>query len=287
MVQMQRSSKPWWMTDLYSEDFALPMSFRDEAGPNGVALVRAYDSGLTDPGWGLTPPKGSSEGFMPRYSRNDFAERRILYGYEKGKWNFAIVMRSLRLICVDIDGKNGGLEHASKLGLLPPTLAETSRSGDGFHLFYLVDDEWHPEKGFGSLGDRIGIEQGVDIRATGCVYHYPQQRWNGRLLARLPKHMYELLRNREQKIEARSAQIRAIMEGDDELSQLMLQDELTSELNKPIPAGKRNQTLFAIGCQLYTAAVPNWQSLIEDRATQLGLDGPEIEKLLRNIETYS
>ena len=69
--------------------------------------------------------------------------------------------------------------------MLPPTLAETSKSGDGYHLFYLVDEEWDDEKGYGLLGDRIGIEQGVDIRATGCVYHHPQQRWNDRGRRRL------------------------------------------------------------------------------------------------------
>ena len=36
----------------------------------------------------------------------------------------------------------------------------------------------------------------------------------------------------------------------------MMQDEMVSELAKPIPAGKRNQTLFAIGSQMEQAQVP-------------------------------
>ena len=90
--------------------------------------------------------KDGADGFMPRYLRGVFNSRRVVYGYERGKWAYAFVMRSMRLVCVDIDGKNGGLEHAKKLGLLPPTLAETSKSGDGYHLFYLVDEEWDDEK---------------------------------------------------------------------------------------------------------------------------------------------
>src|SRR6476660_1446540 len=117
------TKKPWWMTDDYSEDLAAPDVIRAQAGPKGLALVKAWPSGVTDPGWGLHPPKNSTEGFMPRYMRGEFNERRVLHGYAKDLWAFAFIMRSLRLVCIDIDGKNGGLEHAKKLGLLPPTLA--------------------------------------------------------------------------------------------------------------------------------------------------------------------
>src|SRR5690349_10217609 len=129
-------TQPWWRTDDYVESAPLPAHVFENPGvigPKGVALVRAWPSGMTDQGWGLQGKDGG-EGFMPRYKRGEFLPRRILFGYDRGKWAFALVMRSVRLVCIDIDGKNGGFEHAKRLGKLPPTLAETSKSGNGYHL---------------------------------------------------------------------------------------------------------------------------------------------------------
>lgn len=279
-------STPWWQADNYAWDEGMAAAIPDYAGPQGVALVKVWGDGRTDQGWGLVGPSGG-EGFMPRYMRGEFNPRRVLYGYDKGKWAFAYVMRSVRLVCIDIDGKNGGLEHAKRLGMLPHTLAETSKSGDGYHLFYSVDEEWDEQKGFGLLADRIGLEQGVDIRATGCVYHYPTQRWNGRPVAPLPDHLLEQLRAREQKITAQTERITKILDSQDDLEVLMMHDEMLADLAKPIPAGKRNNTLFAIGSQMQTAQVPEWQDKILDRAHQLGLTQDESEKIVANIERYT
>lgn len=283
---MQHSSTPWWRTDTYDVDEAVPPQFdHDWAGPKGLALVRAWPDDRTDPGWGLTGKDGG-DGFMPRYLRGEFNERRVLYGYERDKWTFAFVMRSTQLVCLDIDGKNGGYDGAKKVGMLPPTLAETSKSGDGYHLFYLVDEPWDPVKGFGLLSDRIGIETGVDFRATGCVYHHKQQRWNRRKPALLPDHLQQLLQHRDQKVAATTARIAKVLENNDEMEVLMMQTELMDELAKPIPAGKRNNTLFAIGSQMHQAQVPNWINALDERAKQVGLDQGEIDKLIANIEKY-
>lgn len=282
---------PWWRTDAYDVDQAMPPQFDTLwCGPNGVALVKAWPDGRTDAGWGLVGPTRHGvvqPGFMPRYNRNEFLSRRVLYGFNKGRWAFAFVMRSLRLVCIDIDGKNGGLEHAKKLGMLPPTLAETSKSGNGYHLFYLTEEMWDPDKGYGLLSDRIGIEQGVDIRATGCVYHHQQQRWNHRMPAALPKHLLELLQNRDQKIAAQTERIRKVLANNDDTEVLIMQDEFTSQLMKPIPEGRRNQTLFAIGSQMAEARVAGWEQLLIDRGIQLGLPSIEAEKIVQNIERYS
>jgi hypothetical protein len=223
---------------------------------------------------------------MLRYMRGEFNERRVLYGYVRDKWAFAYVMRSLKLVVVDIDGKNGGLEHAKKLGMLPPTMAETSKSGNGYHLFYEHDEPWDNDKGFGALSDRIGIEQGVDIRATGCVYHHKQQRWNDRRVAKLPEFLRDLLSHREQKLAATHARIDTILADHDELEVLMLHDEIMTELKKPIPSGKRNVTLFAIGNQMRQAQIPGWEQLVTDRATAVGLPADETLKLISNINHY-
>lgn len=283
---------PWWQSDTYDIVDPVPQEFLVQAGPQSVALVKAYEDDRTDEGWGLqgAPLKdrpGFKPGFMEKYLKGDFGARRALFGYNKNRHNFAFVMRSVSMICIDIDGKNGGLEHAKRLGALPLTLAETSKSGDGYHLFYEVAEEWDDKLGFGRLSDRIGIEQGVDIRATGCVYHHPQQRWNDRAVAPLPKHLYELLTQREQKQAATAARIQGVLAAGDDMEVLMMQDQLVSELAKPIPAGKRNNTLFAIGSQMREAQVPKWDELLAKRGDELGLGVEEIDKLVTNITRYS
>lgn len=277
---MQHSSTPWWKTENYRIPEAMPQLIIGAfSGPKGPALVRSWPNGKTDPGWG-------GDTFMEYYNRGDFNARRVLYGYERDKWAFALIMRSVSLIAVDIDGKNGGFEHAKKL-MLPPTLAETSKSGNGYHLFYEVDDTWDEAKGFGLLGDRIGFEQGVDVRGTGCVYHHKQQLWNDRPVAPLPKHLYEQLTNREQKIAATHARISSVLAASDDMEVLMLHDEILGRLAKPIPVGKRNNTLFAIGSEMRAAQVPEWDTKLYDRATELGLSGDETQKLIDNISKYA
>ena len=281
----QSSSLPWWRTDEYDGEQALPSVFEDVAGPKGVALVRAWQDGRTDPGWGLQSPSG--EGFMPRYGRGEFNGKRVLFGYEHDRWAFAVVMRSVPIVCIDIDGKNGGLEHAKRLGMLPPTLAETSKSGNGYHLFYLVDDEWDPQLGFGLLGDRIGIETGVDIRATGCVYHHKQQRWNSRELTELPEHLLDSLKHKQQKIAAQNARITTVLANEDPMEVLMMHDQMLSDLQAPIPQGKRNNTLFAIGSQMKLGQYPDWQTVVAQRASDVGLDQTVVDTLISNIDRYA
>lgn len=279
------TSKKWWATDVYQIDRAVPDAFELTAGPKGLALVRAWPNETTDPGWGLLPtPNGP--GFMERYERGEFRQRSVLYGYEHGKWAFAFVMRSTQLVCIDVDGKNDGFAHIKRLGMLPPTLAETSKSGNGLHLFYRVDEPWHPARGFGSLADRIGLEQGIDIRAVGCVFHHPQQRWNDRPVADLPRQLHELLSHREEKRAAVSARIADILITGDEVEVLMLHDELLAELAKPIPTGRRNNTLFAIGTKLKEAEVPEWDTQLHQRAIAVGLDQLEADKLVANVDRY-
>jgi hypothetical protein len=275
------------MSDVYDVGTAVPNEFNELEGPKGLGLIRVWPDGRTDKGWGFIGPKDEPDnGFMPRYLRGEFNERRVLFGYERDKWAFAFIMRSVQLMCIDIDGKNGGLEHAKRLGALPPTMAETSKSGDGFHLFYLTTEQWDPVKGFALLGDRVGIEQGVDIRGTGCVYHHKQQRWNQRIPAKLPDYMVELLHHRDQRATATHERIDKVLANQDELEVLMLHDEILSDLKKPIPQGKRNVTLFALGNQMRQARVPEWEDKLAERGTQVGLPDEEIEKLVENIQRY-
>jgi hypothetical protein len=250
-----------------------------------VALVRVWPDGKTDAGWGLLGKDGKP-GFMNRYMKKQFHHLPVLTGFPQ-HWSFAFVMRSMRLVCIDIDGKNGGLSHVGKLGMLPYTMAETSKSGDGYHLFYSVEeDEWDPDLGYGMFNDRVGIEQGVDIRATGCVYHYPQQRWNDRPIAELPDHLKERLLKRQQTAAAQTAAIVGVLTSEDPVEVALMHDQLLTDLAKPIPAGRRNNTLFAIGQQMKTAQVPGWEVKLFDRAMAVGLSTAESTKLVNNVRKY-
>jgi hypothetical protein len=252
-------------------------------------LVRAWKDGKTDPGWGLwrQDTGGETNGFIWKYEKRAFRMEPIVQGYSQGRWNFAFIMRALKLVCIDIDGKNGGLVHAGKLGMLPLTLAETSKSGDGYHLWYATsEDEWDPVKGYALFADRIGLEQGVDLRATGCVYHHPQQRWNGLAIAELPDHLKTRLTNHTQAAVARTSSIVKTLETQDLEEIAIMQDALINDLRKPVPAGRRNTTLFAIGNQMKIAQVPAWEEKVYNRALDLGLDNEEATKLVVNIRKY-
>nr|DAL38058.1 MAG TPA_asm: Bifunctional DNA primase polymerase [Caudoviricetes sp.] len=270
----------WWMkNESYTIDEALPQEIRDYAGPRGVALVKAYNSGATDKGWG-------DKEFMENYQRNRFNERRALVGYDAGKNHFAIVMRSVKLVCIDIDGKNGGIDHAAELlGNVPLTLAETSKSGNGYHLYFWYEDKWDDTYGYGELTDAIGIVQGVDVRVTGCVYHYNTQRWNNQPITKLPTWIESKLRQRQHRKDASIHQvIQTAKSGGWEA--LMQIENLLEELAKPIKAGKRNNTLFAIGSKLMLAGYEEWSEVVSDRAQEVGLDAEEISKLATNIDRY-
>jgi hypothetical protein len=284
-MALQVSRKSWFELDSYDVDDVMgPLELVQ--GPNLGALVKAYDNGSTQPGWGLTGKDGA-DGFMPRYERGEFLPRRALAGYKKGQHAVAHVMRSYQAVCVDIDGKNGGMDHVSEIGALPLTSAEISKSGNGYHIFYQTDEDvWDAINGFGLIPDQIGFVTGVDIRGTGCVYHHPQQRWNGRAMAPLPLWLKEQLLKKSQRVANQAAVIQSTLATLDETEILLMHANLLEDLKKPIPAGKRNNTLFAIGSQLKAANVPDWELAIQGRGAQLGLDVGETEKIVANINAY-
>lgn len=226
---------------------------------------------------------------MDKYRKQGFASRRAQAVYDKRSTPYALVMRSLSMICLDIDGKNGGIQSATALNL-PPTMAETSKSGNGYHLFYLVEDEWNPSFGFDRLRDRIGWRTGIDVRAVGCVYHYPSQRWNTLRPAPLPEGILIDLEQHTADTVARAEHITTLRQStdpDDQMEFLMLQSTIQSKLTAPIPAGKRNNTLFAIGSEMKIAGILGWQEQVLDRAVEVGLAEDEAEKLVKNIDRYA
>lgn len=273
---------PWWQTESYTETSLLPPTdLQPLSGPLGPAYVQVYEDGSTAPGWG-------GKTFISKYAKRGFHVRRAQAVFGRNQTPFALVMRSVSMICLDIDGKNGGFEAAAALNL-PFTLAETSKSGNGYHLFYLVDDTWNATFGFDRLRDRIGWRTGIDIRTVGCVYHYPSQRWNTRSPAPLPEPLLiDLEHARDDQVERAAiiTTLRTSTDPDDILEFLMMQATIQSRLTAPIASGKRNNTLFAIGAEMKVAGIVNWNEQVYDRAVQLGLAVDEAEKLVKNIERY-
>lgn len=211
----------------------------------------------------------------------------VLYGFSQDLWNFAFVMRGLRIVVIDIDGKNGGLQSAGAfLGNAPPTLAETSKSGTGYHLYYSTDEDWDEDHGYGLISDQIGVVEGIDIKGVGCVYHHPQQRWNDRPVAPLPEYLKERLLKRAHRKAATAAKIQAVLESADDMEIQLMQVTLEDELAKPMKSG-RNNTLYAIGSQMKQAGTEDWDKKIEARGIEVGLDAEEINKILQNIERYN
>ena len=243
--------------------------------------MQVFDDGTTAPGWG-------GKSFLDKYKKRGFDQRRAVAMHDRKGTPFALVMRSLSMVCLDIDGKNGGLASAAALNL-PVTMAETSKSGNGYHLFYLVDDSWNPTFGFERLRDRIGWRTGIDVRATGCVFHYSSQRWNSSRPVLLPQDIlldFEQVRDDLAAREEYITTLRQSTDPDDVMEFMMLQTTIQSRLSAPIPSGKRNNTLFAIGAEMKIAGITGWAEQVYNRAVEVGLADDEAEKLVRNIERY-
>jgi hypothetical protein len=270
----------WFQREKYDKDVTIPPYMDQFQGPNGIAVVKVFDDGKTSKGWG-------ADQFMENYEAHRFNTRIADIGAATGRWNFAFVMRSMSVVCIDIDGKNNGFESVGKLGLLPPTLAETSKSGNGHHLFYATPhDTWDKESGFAGLRDRVGLYEGIDIRAVGCVYHYPGQMWNYRSIADLPDFLWRKWTTQEEAALAEKEAIYSVLDSGDVTDILVMQDALETDLKKPIPAGRRNTTLFAIGVKLKAADHPDWEELIYLRGKALGLDIDETNKIISNVTKY-
>ena len=78
-----------------------------------------------------------------------------------------------------------------------------------------------------------------------------------------------------------------ILESEDQMEVVIMQDQLLVDLAKPIPAGRRNNTLFAIGQQLKLAQIPNWETHLYNRAMAVGLAQDECDKLVANVGKYN
>jgi len=268
-------TKQWFEEN---EQYTIDDALGERQWPQSLSLTRVNpEDSKTQAGWGRRT-------FVQNYGRRRFAPDRILDAFVHEGLPFGIIMRSIPLICVDIDGKNGGIQ-ASRILSLPETLAERSKSGNGYHLFYRVPEAvWHSQYGYDEFGDANGIIPGVDIRATGIVYHYPQQRWNQLDPVALPNTLRKLLTQRKQMQESERERKQLTLDPED---LAIAQEQALVSLAKAIPKGRRNQTLFAIGCEMYRLHMKDWRTLLIARGSQLGLEVYEVEQIIQNVKKYS
>lgn len=260
---------------------------RELAGPKGFALVDVFADGRTTPGWGPSATD-RHDGFMKEYERGRFVARPRVKRFRESRKPFAFVMRGVRMLVVDVDrhlndkGPDGFAGMQQTGFEFPVTMAETSKSGAGRHLFYQVHDSWHPAHGYGIYEDAIGLFPGVDIRAVGCVYHYETQRWNGEALALAPQELLDALELHTLRKTARAAQIAAAADDLDDTEILIMHDQLRTQLAADIPSGKRNVTLYAIAKDMAATQYPNWEEAIEKRGDEIGLDDREVQRIITN-----
>lgn len=246
----------------------------EHSGPHGVAVVQVFRE-KTQPGWG-------HERFMKNYSRSFFDPGKVPEGKP-----YALVMRSLRLLCVDIDGKNDGYKAAKKLEL-PPTLAETSKSGNGHHLLYSYPDEWDENAGYVDQPDRINMWQGIDIKSVGVVYHHLHQRWNTEAIAVLPESIGADLRRRRARDEFLTTTPSQASELSDEDLKFK-RDMLLIELSRARSTG-RDSSLWRIGASLLNLGVDEAYMAEKIRAAGIrwGVPLDVIDgKIIPNIISYA
>lgn len=244
-----------------------------------IGMARVYPNGKTQPGWG-------AKEFMDNLTLGKFRVSRAAKFHTEYGWPFGLIMRSIPYVCIDIDGKNGGIDMAHTMDL-PPTLAETSKSGNGFHLFYSTpQDTWNKNLGYNGIDDIIGLVPGIDIKATGLVYHYPQQRWNNLDPAPLPDQLVRMLsrRTESRRITRITARGTHGLDADD---LAIVHDGLRRELATRFGEGSRNNKLFAIAAKMAAADYPHWDLAVFERGTEIGLEASEIKELIANVEKYA
>lgn len=273
-----------WFND--DSQYVIEDGLGERSWPLSLSLVHVYERTTEEGKTEVVTTSGwSKKDFMTNYTEGKFAPKGYLRRFQYGR-AFGFIMRALPLVCIDIDGKNNGLVAARVLQL-PPTLAERSKSGNGYHLFYrLPNASWDDQYGYAEYGDTNGLVPGVDVRGVGIVYHYPGQRWNTRAPALLSPGMTRLLDAREHSRKVREENnLARRQEALDPEDRVIFQEELLEQLARPLPSGMRNSGLYAWGCRA-DGILPTWEADLTARARQIDLDEDEITRIITNVRKY-
>lgn len=150
--------------------------------------------------------------------------------------SFALLLQSIqhngkRLLVLDVDGKNGGYNTYDRLSFDEDTLIQKSRSGNGQHNFYWVDQ---------NVGDLrcVNAFSGIDLLTSGLCICLPHQLNNNLPIKDAPERLVRKLLDYKKQKERRKALRMAPTAPEKET-------ECNIWCNRPIPTGHRNNYIWA------------------------------------------
>lgn len=199
---------------------------------------------------------------------------------------FALCMAGTGLMCLDIDRhQSDGVATLADwreefhVGM-PPTLATRSKSGTGYHLFYLKPETVRRDV----IGLRIREGEsgasGLDVRATGLVSFCTRDGQgmiatphNGLPVAPCPRWL-ELVLTAKSRPEYIPAPFIGELRG------------CPGKCGQAIAEGQRNDTLFRWGLGL-SNSYDNWAEHVTHRGRASHLPEPEIRRIITSIAGYA
>jgi hypothetical protein len=210
----------------------------------------------------------------------------------------ALLMKSINVLCVDIDGKNGGMDNLHKLGYLPPTLAEISRSGTGYHLYYSLTDAQNSTFSMDFAG-KSALATGVDIKTQGLVFQAvatsKHQMYNARQLSLIPDSLANLVElNTIKKQKARvffkspqglkELEKKRQAQPKDEWDWSSLGTPCSGYCLSPIPQGMRNDSLYTFGLAKMANGETDWEKHMGHAARKSNIPNDELGVLVGQVK---
>src|SRR5690606_20998623 len=104
-------------------------------------------------------------------------------------------------------------------------------------------------------------------------------------IAPLPNTLRKLLvKNREERAREMERRVRHTLDPED---LAIAQHNTLERLARRIEPGKRNQTLFAIGCSMLLYEIEGWEDILIARGSELGLPTSEMRSVVSHVKQYS
>lgn len=248
-----------------------------------------YDCALdyaSNYGWKVFPVRKDKEPYTPHGYIDAKSDGRAIRNWWEKRWpdaNIGIACDMSNLVVIDIDrddntGKDGfqSLRHWEREnGKLPDTVTAITGRG-GMHLYYYYEytgTDKDPK-------NRTGVLDGVDIRANGYVVAPPSIHANGNL--------YEWEESPEdiEIAEANETVLKLCGFGSDDKGA----SRQPIVINNEIPSGKRNETLYKLGCSFLARGYT--EDLILSFLTETNkhycvppLPDQEVERIVQSVAT--
>jgi putative DNA primase/helicase len=180
------------------------------------------------------------------------------------------------IVVLDVDTKSGGRESLRQLtdqhGLIPKTpMVHTSNGGLHYYFKY-------PQQAGLNLTNRIGMYQGIDLRANGgLVVAPPSLHYSGMLYEWEPNASIE---------DTKMAEIPGWI-----MAKLTEQRKTNLVIANKIPDGERNGTVLKIACKLFGLGFDHEEvrqtiDMVNENRCIPELEVEEIERIIKNASRY-